>query len=174
MNTLEAILTRRSTRQFLPKYIEEAKLAQILEAGMSGPSCVNAKDWQFIIVNEKKTLEKMADANGKPAQLLKNADIGILVCADTDKAFVQAKEYWIIDCAIAAENICLAAQELGIGSCWLGTWPQMERVNAQKELFQLPENIIPHSIIALGYPINDITEERNSRFDEEKVHMNAW
>ena len=62
MDTLTAIFTRRSTRHFEDRPIEDDKLRTILEAAMSGPSCVNSKDWAFIVVTERKTLDKMAEA----------------------------------------------------------------------------------------------------------------
>ena len=149
MNTLDAILTRRSCREFTDKPIKSETLHQLLEAAMS-------------------------DANGRPAEPLRKAAAGILVCGDLDRAFRFAKDYWVIDGAIAAQNICLAAQELGLGAVWLGTWPQMDRVEAQQKLFGLPETIVPHSIIALGYPEADLTAPRKSRYEDDRVHFNQW
>jgi len=174
MDTLDAILTRRSTRQFTSQPIAPEKLHQILEAAMSGPSCVNARDWSFLVVTDPEILQKMADANGAPARPLKTAAAGILICGDLERAFPRAKDYWIIDGAIAAQNISLCAQALGLGSVWLGTWPQIDRVENQRELFRLPETVIPHSIIALGYPAEDITAKRESRYEESRVHWNQW
>lgn len=77
----------------------------------------------------------------------------------------------IVDGAIAAENICLCTHALGIGSVWLGTWPQMDRVQRQRELFDLPDTVIPHSVIALGYPAEGITTPRKSRYEENRVRM---
>ena len=174
MNTLEAILTRRSCRKFTGKPIENEKLHRLLEAAMSGPSCVNARDWSFVVVTDPEKLAQIADANGRPAEPLRRAAAGILVCGDLGRAFPPAKDYWVIDGAIAAQNICLTAQELGLGAVWLGTWPQMDRVEAQKKLFHLPEAIVPHSIIALGYPETDITASRESRYEDDRVHFNQW
>lgn len=174
MEAMEAILTRRSTRQFADKPIESETLHKILEAAMSGPSAVNARDWAFLVVTDREVLEKMAETNGAPAKPLKRAAAGILVCGDTERAFRRAPDYWVVDGAIAAQNICLAAHALGVGSVWLGTWPQMERVAGQRKLFDLPETIVPHSIIALGYPLEDITAPRESRYEENRVHYNAW
>ena len=98
----------------------------------------------------------------------------VLRGGDLDRAFRFAKDYWVIDGAIAAQNICLAAQELGLGAVWLGTWPQMDRVEAQQKLFALPETIVPHSIIALGYPEADLTAPRKSRYEDDRVHFNRW
>ena len=89
----------------------------------------------------------MADANGGPAEPLRKADVGILVCGDLKREFPKAKDYWIIEGAIAVENMILCAHALGIGSVWLGTWLQMERVAAQAELFELPEYIIPTPLL---------------------------
>lgn len=172
MNTLDAILTRRSCREFTDKPIKSETLHQLLETAMSGPSCVNARDWSFVVVTAPEKLAQMADANGRPAEPLRKAAAGILVCGDLDRAFRFAKDYWIIDGAIAAQNICLAAQELGLGAVWLGTWPQMDRVEAQQKLFGLPETIVPHSIIALGYPKADLTALRESRYEDDRVHFN--
>ncbi len=134
MDANEAIFTRRSVRQFSGKAIEPDKLHQILEAAMSGPCCVNAREWAFIVVTDPAKLNQMADANGGPARPLRSAAAGILVCGDLERAFKPAPDYWVIDGAIAAQNICLCAHNLGIGSVWLGTWPQMDRVEKQRAL----------------------------------------
>ncbi|MCD7839413.1 MAG: nitroreductase family protein [Erysipelotrichaceae bacterium] len=176
MNTLETIKYRKSVRKYTDQPITDEQLHEILLAAMTAPSCTNARDWSFIVVRDKETLHKMADCNGKPAQLLKSANIGILVCGDLSKAFQLAKDYWIIDCSIACENMILAATDLGIGSVWLGTYPQMDRVNNLKELFNLPENIVPHSIISFGYPEDELFSNKDpeDRFDETCVHYDKW
>ena len=159
MDALENIMTRRSVRHFLDKPIPDDAVETILRAGMAGPSCVNARDWSFLVTQDPEILNRMADANGRPADPLKRAALGILVLGDLDRAFRPAPDYWVIDGAIAAQNMILAAHALGIGSVWLGTWPQMERVDRQREVFGLPETVIPHSVIAFGYP--DTEAERN-------------
>ena len=71
MNTFDAILTRRSTRQFIDQPIAPETLHQILEAAMSGPCCVNARDWSFLVVTERETLLNMAEADGIPGHLFR-------------------------------------------------------------------------------------------------------
>ena len=68
MNTLDAILTRRSCREFTDKPVKSETLHQLLEAAMSGPSCVNARDWSFVVVTDPEKLAQMADANGWPCR----------------------------------------------------------------------------------------------------------
>lgn len=157
METMQNILTRRSVRKFADKPIEPDKLHTILEAAMSGPCAVNAREWAFIVVTDREKLAQMAEANGRVARMLNQAAAAILVCGDLDRAFPPAPDFWVIDAAIAAQNMTLAANDLGIGSVWLGTWPDETRVKRQAAIFQLPETIVPHSILALGYPAEDIT-----------------
>lgn len=173
MDTIQTIMNRVSTRQYSDKEISEQDLQTILETGMSGPSCVNARDWSFIVVRDSETLNKMADANGRPAEPLRSAKLGILICGDLERAFRGAPDYWVVDGSIAAQNMILAASALGIGSVWLGTWPQMDRVKKQADLFGLPETQIPHSIIAFGYPAEPSTKEKLI-FEPDRVHYEKW
>ena len=174
MDSITNILTRKSIRAYEDKPISEADMKTILTAAMSGPSCVNARDWQFIVVQDRKILCKIADANGRPAEPLRKAAAGVLVCGDLDKAFQGGPEYWVIDHSIACQNLILAARALGIGSVWLGTWPQMRRVNNLIELFDLPDNIIPGSVIALGYTEEAKETNEKDSYDENVVHWNKW
>lgn len=173
MDAIQAILTRISTRQFSGQSISDEALYTILEAGMSGPSAVNARPWSFIVVRDKAMLNSMADCNGRAAEPLRGADVGILICGDLERAFKGAPDYWVVDGSIAAQNMILAAHAMGIGSVWLGTWPQENKVAAQKELFQLPEHIVPHSIIAFGYPAQDSTKQK-LLYEEDRVHFEKW
>lgn len=173
MDAIQSIKSRISVRQYSDQPISAADVQTILEAGMSGPSCVNARDWSFIVVQDPDMLNKMADANGRPAEPLRTAKLGILVCGDLERAFPRAQEYWVIDGAIAAQNMILAANALGIGSVWLGTWPQMDRVEKQAELFGLPANQIPHSIIAFGYP-KEADEKEKLIWEPDRVHYETW
>lgn len=173
MDAIQNIMNRISVRQYSELEISEEVLRTILEAGMAGPSCVNARDWSFIVVRDREMLNKMAAANGRPAEPLRTAKVGILVCGDLERAFPRAQEYWVVDGSIAAQNMILAANALGIGSVWLGTWPQMNRVQAQSELFGLPDTQIPHSIIALGYPAEESTKEKTI-WEEDRVHYEKW
>ena len=173
MDAIQNIMTRISVRQYSDKEITEDALHTILEAGMAGPSCVNARDWSFLVVRDPEMLNKMADANGRPAEPLRTAKLGVLVCGDLDRAFKGAPDYWVVDCSIAAQNMILAANAMGIGSVWLGTWPQMNRVKAQAEMFDLPDNQVPHSIIAFGYPKEESTKEKLI-WEADRVHYEKW
>ena len=171
---IKTLLTRKSVRVFSDKEISDKDIHTILEAAMSGPTCVNSRAWSFIVVTDPEILGKMADCNGRPANPLRGAKLGILVCGDLQRAFAGAPDYWVVDGAIAAQNITIAAEALGLGSVWLGTWPQMNRVEAQRELFGLPEHIIPHSIIAIGYPADESEKPVREHYEEDRVHFGKW
>ncbi len=173
MDTLKAISTRRSTRRFKNEKISDSDIHTILSAGMSGPSAVNVRPWTFIVITDKNMLVKMADGNGRAAEPLKNAPLGILVCGDMSRTYERAPDYWVIDASIATENMILAAHSLGIGSVWLGTWPQNDKIEAQKKLFELPEGIVPHSIVAFGYPENTEMPARDL-YEDDRVHFEKW
>ena len=172
MDALDNIFSRRSIRRFRQEEISEEDLHTILHAGMCGPSCVNARDYSFLVIRDKDNLNALADCNGRPAQPLRNCALGILVMGDLDRAFERAKDYWIIDASIACENMILAANALGIGSVWFGTYPQSERVEKVRKLYELPENIVPHSIIAFGYP--DEEPSAKGFYEEDRVHFEKW
>lgn len=171
---MEAILRRKSIRKFTGEAISEEALQTILKAGMAGPSAVNARPWQFLVVRDPETLARMADCNGPAARPLKGAALGILVCGDLERAYPRARDYWVIDGAIAAQNMILAATELGIGSVWLGTWPQEEKIRGQQALFRLPDTLIPHSIIAFGYPAEDPDKSAKPEWEPALVHYEKW
>lgn len=174
MDTIQNILTRKSIRSYEDKPISKEDLRTILTAGMSGPSCVNARDWQFIVVEDKEMLNKIADCNGRPAEPLRGAAAGIIICGDLNRAFPPAKDYWVIDGSIACQNMTLAARALGIGSVWLGTWPQMDRVEKLAQLFGLPEHIVPHSVLALGHSYETADVSDKGAYDENVVHWEKW
>lgn len=170
---IETILSRTSIRQFTDQPVSDEDIRTILKAGMSGPSTANTRPWSFLVVKDKETLSKMADANGIYAGPLRNAAFGILVLGDSTRFIPQAPDYWLIDASIASQNMILAAKALGIGSVWLGTWPQMERVEGQRELFNIPDTHIPHTVIAFGYPAEN-PPVRAPEWEEGRVHFEKW
>lgn len=173
METLQNIFDRVSVRQFSDREISDADVRTILTAGMSGPTAVNARPWSFIVVRDPETLGKMADVNGAPAEPLRRAKLGILICGDLERAFPKAPDFWIVDATIAAQNMVLAANDLGIGSVWLGTWPMDDKVKGHAALFGLPDTQIPHSLIAFGYPQAPSTKEK-LLYEEDRVHFEKW
>jgi nitroreductase len=169
MNTLEAISTRRSVRSFTSKPIAKEIVEELLRAAMSAPSAGNEQPWQFVVIDERKKLDRITDANPN-AKMCKEAQAAILVCGDTTKE--KYPGFWVQDCSAAAQNILLAAHEKGIGSVWTGVYPIKERVEGFRKLLSLPENVIPFCLVPLGYPAKQAPQV--DRFQKDRVHHNGW
>ncbi len=169
MYTLQAIEKRRSIRQFQDKTISAQDINTLLKAAMLAPTARNCQEWEFVVIKDRIVLNALKEAHPH-AQMLSTADCAIAVCADTKREWESG--YWMGDCAAATQNILLAATDMGIGSVWLGVYPNEERMKKIAEVLRLPENIKPFNIIALGYP----AEEKGDvdRFDPKKVHYERW
>ncbi len=172
MKDLDIILTRESQREYENTKIKQEDINLLMQCAMSGPSCLNLRDYAFIIVDDKKKLNEISDLIGPSAKPLKNASLAIVVLMDESRAYEKAKDYRIIDSTIAAQNIMLAANALNIGSVMLGIYPQMDRVNKLNEYFNLPNYISTNSIISLGYKKNK-TNGKN-HYEEDRIHYNKW
>jgi nitroreductase len=169
METLKAIHTRRSIRQYQDKPISLEIITRLLAASMAAPSARNQQPWEFIVVTEKSLLEKIAKVNPY-AQMATEAPLAILVCGNLN--IETSPGYWVIDCAAATQNLLLAAHALGLGAVWTGTYPNEERMDDYTELFSLPEHILPHSMVVIGYPSERPPDQ--DRFMIERIHYNGW
>ena len=89
-----------------------------------------------------------------------------------DKTIEGFEDFWIQDCSAATQNILLAIEALNLGGVWLGIYPIEERCNKLIEYYNLPLNIIPFAVIALGYPSN--VEKSKNKWDDKKLHWNKW
>lgn len=171
-NILENIFTRTSIRKYSDKPVEEETTRLLIKAGMAAPSACNKQPWAFILVNDKALLLKIKDAymSYRP---LATAAAGIIVCGDLSKALPgDGTDFWIEDTSAATQNILLAAHSMGLGAVWCGIYPRKVKTAFFKELFSLPQHIIPLGIISLGYP--DESPEPKDKWDIGNIHINKW
>ena len=148
MDVLDAIKSRKSVRRYLDKSIEKEKLIAVLEAGRLAPSASNRQEWRFVIVRDRETRRKLAEAADEQA-FVGEAPVVIVACAETDRHIMKCEQpCYPIDVAIALDHITLAAVELGLGTCWIGAFDE-ERV---KEILGIPEEIRVVELMPLGYP----------------------
>ncbi len=169
MEALEAIRTRRSVRRYQDKPVPEELVNQILAAAMSAPSACNAQPWHFVVITDRKTLEAVPQINPYAA-MAAGAPLAILVCGDVDLELSAG--YWVVDCAAAVENFLLAAHVLGLGAVWTGVYPRQQRLDGFRRLLNLPEHVVPHSLIVLGYPAEQPASE--DRFRPDRIHHDGW
>ena len=170
METLEAIFTRRSIREYTAQAVPDELIHQLLSAAMQAPSAGNQQPWHFILVSDRQQLNALADALpfGK---MLKTAPLGIVVCADLE--LEQYPGFWVQDCSNATMNLLLAAHDQGLGAVWVGVYPVEERVVGLKQILGLPASVIPLSVVPLGYPVS-IPEPAARRYNETRLHYNHW
>ena len=168
---LNCIFSRRSIRKYLDKAVPKEMLDDLLQAAMAAPSAVAKDPWHFIVVQDRETLNKIADIlpSGK---MLRQATAAFIVCGDINKANIQAESYLLQDLSAATENILIAANILELGTCWLGIHPREDRLSGIRQLFELPDNIIPMCGIAIGWPAEK--PEARTRYRNERVHIEKW
>ncbi|MDA3954963.1 MAG: nitroreductase family protein [Bacteroidales bacterium] len=169
MEIIKGILTRRSIRKYTDKQISEEQIETLLKAGMYAPSASNQQPWHFIVIKDREILNKIAEVHPY-AKMLTQAPLAILVCGDQNLEL--SKDYWVVDCSAATQNILLAAHDLGLGAVWLGVHPRIERKADIRKIFELPNHIQPMSLISIGYP--DEEKEMPERFKPERIHYNEW
>ena len=169
--SLDFIFRRRSIRKYETRDIPDSMITDLLEAAMAAPSAVAKDPWHFLVVRQRKRLDKIVEVlpNG---QMLRQAPVAIVACGDINRANIKELSYLLQDVSAAVENILLAASALGLGSCWLGMHPRPERLEGIRGLFSLPDNIIPVCGIALGWPAEE--QPSRTRFNPERVHLEKW
>jgi nitroreductase len=171
---LPLIRKRRSIRAFEPQPIEAEKLELLVEAALRSPSSMGNNPWEFIIVTDHEILERLSRAKPHGATFLKNAPLGIIVCADPGKSSV-----WIEDASIAAIFIHLAAESMGLGSCWIQIRDRMhsEELSAEayiSEILSIPKNLKVEAMVAIGYPVKELPAHPEDALLYEKVFLGAY
>jgi nitroreductase len=150
MDVFEAIKGRRSVRRYKPDAVPKELIEKILDAARWAPSGGNIQSWKFIVISDKHLLEMVRKVS---PGYLGEATLGILVCSDKEKAYriggVLGRDYLsVADCAMAVENMLLAAYALGLGTCVVKSFSRI----AVKEILEIPEGIEPELLVILGYP----------------------
>ena len=161
MDVMEAIKGRRSIRQFTDEPIEKEKLDRLLEAARWAPSGGNLQKWRFVVVTEPSQKELVKQfAPG----IFAVPTAFIVVCAEVEADANEWKQrLYLADCSIAAQNIMLAAYEMGIGTCVALSYAK----TAVSEILELPESVEPMLVVTLGYPAED--PEPPPRFELSEI-----
>lgn len=169
MNVLEAIFSRRSIRKFTDEVIEDAVLDTIIKAGCYAPTAENKQPWHFVIVKDKKVLGEVTSFHPH-AKMVTQAGCVIVVCGD--KTRQPQAGLLVEDCSAAIQNMLLAAHGFGLGAVWCALYPFTHLTKPTKQLLNLPTEIVPVGLIAVGKP----AEEKRIvyRYDKAKVHFEKW
>ncbi len=165
---LQNIMTRTSVRKFKQQPVEDAKVEALLRAGMASPTSGDMQPWHFVVLKDKKDIDRYAASNKYHAEDIKKTPLFIFVCADTTRmAEGQGRELWVQDLSAVSENILLAAHAMGLGACWTTIYPIQKKVNGISRTLNLPGNLIPLNGIIIGYP--DEPLQPKDKWDEKKI-----
>ena len=168
MELMEAISGRRSIRDYKPDPVAREAITRLIDAAIQAPSAMNQQPWSFVVIQEQSLLdrishdakahlmserpvaglpahlyERLADAN---FQLFYHAPVLIVISAITQGP-------WIVeDCALAAENLMLAAHGVGLGCCWIGLAHPWLNTPKGKKTIGVPDAYVPVAPIIVGLP----------------------
>ncbi len=169
MDAMHAIYCRRSIRKYTSQPVPETLVTELLKAAMAAPSAGNQQPWQFVIISDQALLEKIPTVHAH-AQMCKDAALAIVLCLD--RSLERHEGMGVQDLSAATENLLIAACAQGLGGVWLGVYPREERVRGLRDLLGLPENVVPISLVAIGYPGEQ--KAPAERYDASRVHHNGW
>ncbi|MDY0355464.1 MAG: nitroreductase family protein [Sedimentisphaerales bacterium] len=168
MDVSEAIRRRYSCRNYEDKPLEKEKLEAILEAARQAPSAKNLQDWRFVVVTDKATRKKLAAA-ANDQTFIENAGAIVIACTVSEHVMRCGQAIGPIDVSIAIEHMCLQATELGLATCWIGSF-YPDKVRA---VVGIPESIEIIELLALGYPADCPKEHRREPI-ESIVCFEKW
>jgi len=147
MSVFDVIKKRYSCRAYLDKPVEQEKLDQIFEAARQAPSAKNLQDWRFVVVMDKAIKQRVAGCTNHQEAFSKAGALiaACSVCRETMKCGQQIAP---IDVSIAMEHIALMATELGLATCWIGSFD----AGRVKDVLEIPKEVAIIELMALGYP----------------------
>jgi nitroreductase len=171
---LKLLRKRRSIRQFTRQPVEADKIEALIEAALRTPTSRAREPWEFIVVTDAALLSQLSQAKEHGSAFLSGAPMAIVIAADTTKSDV-----WTEDCSIAAFNIQLTAEELGLGSCWvqIRLRPHSAECSAEEYLKGLLGLAASHAItciIGIGYPAEEKAGHATESLPFNQVHLNRY
>ena len=170
----ELVQMRRSHRKFTEKEIDAEDVKLILRAALMSPTSKSQRGWQFVVVDNKTDLEKLADAKDMGSQFLKGAPLAVVVLGDP----VQ-NDCWVEDGSLAAIAMQYQAEDLGLGSCWIqmrgrGLSDGTSADTVIRGVLNIPENLCCLCIIAIGHKADERKPQNEDRLKWENVHVGEW
>ena len=171
---LDLLYKRRSCRKFKDRAVEADKKEKLLQAAQLAPTGRNIRAWEFVLVEERETLQKLGNCRNPKQPFLPETPLAIVVLGNPQKT-----DLWIEDAAIASIVIQLEAESLGLGSCWVQIRQRESNQGMSSEayvrnLLGIPEDLAVLSIIAVGYPETALPAHTEEEVDPEKIHTERY
>lgn len=171
MEVADAIESRRSVRSYNDSEVSDGMLNSILHAGHMAPSAGNLQGRDFIIVKDSATRDMLCRAALNQA-FIRQAPVCIVVCANFSRSATRygkrAELYAVQDSAASVMNMMLMAQDLGLGTCWVGAFNEQ----AVSELLSIPQGVRPVALLLIGY--TDESPMVPPRLGKSIEHQGKW
>ena len=175
MALLDVIRHRKSIRHFLDRPVERDKIMACLEAARLAPSTCNSQPWKFVVVDDEQLKNKLCRAAFSGIYLMnsfcKRAPVIVVVVSERSKflamigGLFRGTKYYLIDIGIAGEHFVLQAEELGLGTCWIGWFNE----RAVKSMLNIPKDKKIDILIAVGYYDREKVRPEHSREPLDKI-----
>ena len=170
----ELVKIRRSHRKFTDEEISPEHVQSILRAALMSPTSKSQRAWQFVVVDDKTDIEKLADAKDLGSQFMKGAPLAIVVLGDPQK-----NDCWVEDGSIAAGSMQYQAEELGLGSCWVqmrgrGLADGTPADEVIRGVLDIPANLNTLCIIAVGHKADERKPQNEDNLKWENVHAEKY
>lgn len=167
MDVKEAILKRRSIREFNQNPISDDMIRELLESAMAAPSACNKRPWEFYVVKSKQLQDRLRTVSRYSNM---NSSLIIVVAGNERRSLAhRVNDFWIQDCAAAVENMLLTATSLDIASCWCGLFPMVTPVKKVRAILGLEEHIIPLALVHLGF--SEVQAIPRTQYEENRIHV---
>ncbi len=175
MENMHDLLTnRRSIRRFTSDPIPAEDVRLIMEAALMAPSSKSSRPWQFVLVDDPDTLERLSQCRQGGAGPVAKCSLAVVVCADS-----SLTGPWIEDATIAATYIQLQAQDLGLGTVWIQVRDRFDAAGVPADeniqgILGIPETISIECIVAIGHPDEKKNPQNLDKLLWERVHIGQW
>ena len=170
----ELVKTRRSYRKFSSEEIAPEAVQLIMRAALMSPTSKSQRAWQFVVVDDKTDIEKLADAKNLGSQFMKGAPLAVVVLGDP-----MQNDCWVEDGSIAAISMQYQAEELGLGSCWVqmrgrGLEDGTPADEVIRGILDIPANYNVLCVVAFGHYIDERKPQNEDNLKWENVHAGKW
>ncbi|MCR4920686.1 MAG: nitroreductase family protein [Bacteroidaceae bacterium] len=167
----ELIKMRRSMRKFTDELLSADEARLLLRAALMSPSSKGLHAWEFVVVEDKATLEMLSQCKSQGADFLSGAPLAVVVLGDP-----QVSDVWIEDASVAATQMLLQAEDLGLGACWIQVRDRHDAEGGDAEenvrrILGIPDQLRVLAIVAVGHKGMERKPFNEDRLLWEKVHV---
>ncbi|MBP5326558.1 MAG: nitroreductase family protein [Bacteroidales bacterium] len=180
--TINTIMQRKSVRSYTNDTIAADIMEKMLRAAVAAPSGMDVRPWHIVVMTDKSQYDTLFAGNFNMEKFKQSAAV-VIFCADTTvtraprenpngPAETKPNSIWRDDMGACTENFLLAAEAFGLGAVWTACYPFHDRMDPVAKYLNLPGNIVPYSIVPVGYPAGN--EQPKDKWDTTRIHYNRW